>query len=195
MAQTWLVVGLGNPGPDYARTRHNIGQMALAEVERRAGATPKRHGRAEALVAESRIIGGPKVVTAFPTSWMNRSGGPVAKLMDWYGVEPDHVVVLHDELDLPLGTVRLKQGGGHGGHNGLRDIIARHGNSRDFHRLRIGIGHPGSADRVTPHVLSKPSAQDRDLIERAIDEAVRFTPDMLRGDLNGAMNGLNGFRA
>ena len=119
------MVGLGNPGPDYARTRHNIGQMVVAELERRAGATPKRHGRAEALVAESRVVGGPKVVTAFPQSFMNRSGGPVSKLMDYYGVEAEHVIVLHDELDLPLGEIRLKQGGGHGGHNGMRDIIGR----------------------------------------------------------------------
>lgn len=156
MAQTWLVVGLGNPGPDYARTRHNIGQLALAEVERRAGAAPKRHGRADALVAESRIIGGPKVVTAFPTSWMNRSGSPVAKLMDWYGVEPEHVIVLHDELDLPLGAVRLKQGGGHGGHNGMRDIIAARG--PEVLRVRLGIGRPPGRQDPAEFVL-KPFAK------------------------------------
>lgn len=173
MAQTWLVVGLGNPGPDYARTRHNIGQMALAEVERRAGATPKRHGRAEALVAESRIIGGPKVVTAFPTSWMNRSGGPVAKLMDWYGVEPDHVVVLYDELDLPLGTVRLKQGGGHGGHNGMRDIIAARGG--DVLRVRLGIGRPPGRQDVADFVLrpfAKAEQDEADLLVQLGADAV-----------------------
>ncbi|MFJ6112842.1 aminoacyl-tRNA hydrolase [Agrococcus sediminis] len=173
MAQTWLVVGLGNPGPDYARTRHNIGQMALAEVERRAGATPKRHGRAEALVAESRIIGGPKVVTAFPTSWMNRSGGPVAKLMDWYGVEPDHVIVLHDELDLPLGTVRLKQGGGHGGHNGMRDIIASRGG--DVLRVRLGIGRPPGTQDAADFVLrpfAKAEQDEADLLVQLGADAV-----------------------
>ncbi|RWR22314.1 aminoacyl-tRNA hydrolase [Agrococcus lahaulensis] len=173
MAQTWLVVGLGNPGPDYARTRHNIGQMALAEVERRAGATPKRHGRAEALVAESRIIGGPKVVTAFPTSWMNRSGGPVAKLMDWYGVEPDHVIVLHDELDLPLGTVRLKQGGGHGGHNGMRDIIAARGG--DVLRVRLGIGRPPGRQDAADFVLrpfAKAEQVEADLLVQLGADAV-----------------------
>lgn len=173
MAQTWLVVGLGNPGPDYARTRHNIGQMALAEVERRAGATPKRHGRAEALVAESRIIGGPKVVTAFPTSWMNRSGGPVAKLMDWYGVEPDHVIVLHDELDLPLGTVRLKQGGGHGGHNGMRDIIASRGG--DVLRVRLGIGRPPGRQDAADFVLrpfAKAEQDEADLLVQLGADAV-----------------------
>lgn len=156
MADTWLVVGLGNPGPDYARTRHNIGQMVLAELERRAGASPKRHGRAEALVAESRIIGGPKVVTAFPTTYMNRSGGPVAKLMDWFGVDADHVVVLHDELDLPLGSVRLKQGGGHGGHNGMRDIIAARG--PEVLRVRLGIGRPPGRQDPADFVL-KPFAK------------------------------------
>jgi PTH1 family peptidyl-tRNA hydrolase len=173
MAQSWLVVGLGNPGPDYARTRHNIGQMALAEVERRAGATPKRHGRAEALVAESRIIGGPKVVTAFPTSWMNRSGGPVAKLMDWYGVEPDHVIVLHDELDLPLGTVRLKQGGGHGGHNGMRDIIASRGG--DVLRVRLGIGRPPGRQDAADFVLrpfAKAEQDEADLLVQLGADAV-----------------------
>lgn len=173
MAQTWLVVGLGNPGPDYARTRHNIGQMTLGEVERRAGATPKRHGRAEALVAESRIIGGPKVVTAFPTSWMNRSGGPVAKLMDWYGVEPDHVIVLHDELDLPLGTVRLKQGGGHGGHNGMRDIIAARGG--DVLRVRLGIGRPPGRQDAADFVLrpfAKAEQDEADLLVQLGADAV-----------------------
>ncbi|WAC65311.1 aminoacyl-tRNA hydrolase [Agrococcus sp. SL85] len=156
MADTWLVVGLGNPGPDYERTRHNIGRMVLVELERRAGASPKRHGRAEALVAESRIVGGPKVVTAFPTTYMNRSGGPTAKLMDWYGVEPDHVIVLHDELDLPLGEIRLKQGGGHGGHNGMRDIIAARG--PEVLRVRLGIGRPPGRQDAADFVL-KPFAK------------------------------------
>ncbi|GEK81051.1 aminoacyl-tRNA hydrolase [Agrococcus baldri] len=156
MAQTWLVVGLGNPGPDYARTRHNIGQMVVAELERRASATPKKHGRADALVAESRVVGGPKVVTAFPLTYMNRSGGPVAKLMDWYGIEPEHVIVLHDELDLPLGELRLKQGGGHGGHNGMRDIIAARG--PDVLRVRLGIGRPPGRQDAAAFVL-KPFAK------------------------------------
>ncbi|MCH1882376.1 aminoacyl-tRNA hydrolase [Agrococcus sp. ARC_14] len=156
MAQTWLVVGLGNPGPDYARTRHNIGQLVAAELERRAGANPKKHGRADALVAESRVVGGPKVVTAFPLSYMNRSGGPVAKLMDWYGVDVEHVIVLHDELDLPLGEIRLKQGGGHGGHNGMRDIIAARG--PEVLRVRLGIGRPPGRQDAADFVL-KPFAK------------------------------------
>ncbi|WP_072314172.1 aminoacyl-tRNA hydrolase [Agrococcus sp. Marseille-P2731] len=151
MADTWLVVGLGNPGPDYERTRHNIGRMVVAELERRAGASPKKHGKAEALVAESRVIGGPKVVTAFPLSFMNRSGGPVAKLMDYYGVEVDRVIVLHDELDLPLGELRLKQGGGHGGHNGMRDIIAARG--PEVLRVRLGIGRPPGRQDAAEFVL------------------------------------------
>ncbi len=118
--------------------------------------TPKRHGRAQALVAESRVVGGPKVVTAFPTSWMNRSGGPVAQLMDFYGVDAAHVIVLHDELDLPLGTVRLKQGGGHGGHNGMRDIIAARGG--DVLRVRLGVGRPPGRQDPADFVL-KPFAK------------------------------------
>ena len=156
MADTWLVVGLGNPGPDYARTRHNIGQMVVAELEHRAGAAPKRHGKADALVAESRVVGGPKVITAFPQSYMNRSGGPVSKLMDYYGVDVDHVIVLHDELDLPLGELRLKQGGGHGGHNGMRDIIAARG--PEVLRVRLGIGRPPGRQDAADFVL-KPFAK------------------------------------
>lgn len=169
MAQAWLVVGLGNPGPDYARTRHNVGAMALAELERRAGATRKRHGRADALVAESRVVGGPKVVTAFPQPYMNRSGGPVAKLMDWYGVDAEHVIVLHDDLDLPLGALRLKQGGGHGGHNGLRDIIAARG--AEFLRVRIGIGRPPGRQDPADFVLRPFGASERDEVDIVVQEA------------------------
>lgn len=163
MAQTWLVVGLGNPGPDYARTRHNIGQHVLAELERRAGAHPKRHGKADALVAESRVVGGPKVVTAFPQSYMNRSGGPVSKLMDYYGVDAEHVIVLHDELDLPLGQLRLKQGGGHGGHNGMRDIIAARG--PEVLRVRLGIGRPPGRQDAADFVLKPFAKAEQDAVD------------------------------
>lgn len=163
MAQTWLVVGLGNPGSDYARTRHNIGQHVLAELERRAGAHPKRHGKADALVAESRVAGGPKVVTAFPQSYMNRSGGPVSKLMDYYGVDAEHVIVLHDELDLPLGQLRLKQGGGHGGHNGMRDIIAARG--PEVLRVRLGIGRPPGRQDAADFVLKPFAKAEQDEVD------------------------------
>ena len=112
---------------------------------------------------------------------MSAYEGLIARYRDW--------------LDLPAGTVRLKKGGGHGGHNGLRAMIRKHGTQTDFLRLRIGIGHPGDASRVTPHVLGKPSSGDRELILRAIDEAIHHTADMLRGDIAGAMNRLNGFKA
>ena len=105
------------------------------------------------------------------------------------------MLVAHDELDLAPGTIRLKIGGGHGGHNGLRDIVSCHGNQNNFIRLRVGIGHPGDAALVTPHVLGKPSATDRDKIERAVDEAVSYSADILRGDINRVMNSLNGFKA
>lgn len=189
-----LIVGLGNPGPGYEATRHNAGVWYLDALARARGIF---------LTEERKYFGltgtfpfdGETIRLLVPTTFMNRSGQATAALANFFKIPVTRMLVAHDELDLPPGVARFKQGGGHGGHNGLRDIIARHGNRRDFQRLRIGIGHPGSADLVTPHVLNKPSATDRDLIERAIDEAVHHTPDMLRGDLDGAMNALNGFRA
>ncbi|MEX2626460.1 MAG: aminoacyl-tRNA hydrolase, partial [Ilumatobacteraceae bacterium] len=136
----WLVVGLGNPGPKYARTRHNVGEETVALLARRRGDSMKG-GRDNALVAESRIDDG-RVVLAFPLTFMNESGQAAGALARRYGVDdPAHVIVVHDELDLPPGTVRVKSGGGLAGHNGLRSI-AQHLHTQDFLRVRIGVGKP-----------------------------------------------------
>ncbi len=189
-----LIVGLGNPGPEYDATRHNTGVWYIDALARAQGIFLSEDKKYFGLTGTFQFEG-ETVRLLVPTTYMNRSGQATSALANFFKIPVTQMLVAHDELDLPPGVARFKQGGGHGGHNGLRDIIARHGNRKDFHRLRIGIGHPGSADLVTPYVLGKPSPTDRDLIERAIDEAVRFTPDMLRGDLNIAMNSLNGFRA
>jgi PTH1 family peptidyl-tRNA hydrolase len=189
-----LIVGLGNPGPEYDATRHNAGVWYIDALARAQGVFLTEEKKYYGLTA-TFSFNGETIRLLVPNTFMNRSGQSTAALAGFFKIPPNQMLVAHDELDLPPGVARFKQGGGHGGHNGLRDIITRHGNNRDFHRLRIGIGHPGSADLVTPHVLSKPSRADRDLIERAIDEAVHCTPDLLRGDLSAAMTALNGFRA
>ena len=153
MSDTFLVVGLGNPGPGYAFNRHNVGQMAIDIMAQRIGANFKSH-KAGAVVAEGRVRpGGPKVILAKSTGYMNTSGRPVAGLMKFYGVPLANVVVLHDELDIPPHDVRIKVGGGHAGHNGLRDIIAACGGT-DFVRVRIGIGRPPGQMEVADYVLS-----------------------------------------
>jgi len=157
---TWLVVGLGNPGPDYAANRHNVGQMVLDILADRISATFKSH-KANASVAEGRIgFGGPKVILAKPGTYMNNSGGPVAGLMKFYDVDVQHVIVVHDELDIDAGAVRVKQAGGHAGHNGLRDIIAA-ADSNDFVRVRVGIGRPPGRMDAADFVLKNFSGDER----------------------------------
>jgi len=153
----WLIVGLGNPGPRYAGNRHNVGQMVVAELAQELGA-PLRSHKASAHVAEARLgtgpggAPGPKVTLAVPASYMNLSGRPVAALLQFYGLTPADLLVVHDELDLPPGTLRLKQGGGEGGHNGLRSISQALG-TRDYVRLRVGIGRPPGRQDAADYVL------------------------------------------
>lgn len=159
----WLVVGLGNPGPGYAAHRHNVGQMALAELASRLGATFTRH-KTGAQVAEGRLApGGPRLVLAKPSSFMNRSGGPVSQLVRFYGTPAARLVVLHDELDIPFDTIKVKVGGGHGGHNGLRDIASAIG-TPDFARVRIGIGRPPGRQDPADFVLSPFTTQEREAL-------------------------------
>ena len=140
-SNTWLVAGLGNPGPGYSRNRHNVGQMVLDELVSRMGGSFKSH-KSRAQVAEGRIgIGGPRVILAKPLTYMNLSGGPVSALARFYGIEPENVVAVHDEIDIPFNSVKLKRGGGEGGHNGLRDISKALG-TKDYLRVRIGVGRP-----------------------------------------------------
>ena len=156
----WLIVGLGNPGPGYSGNRHNVGQMVLDTLAKRISANFKAH-KSNSVVAEARLgFGGPKIVLAKPLSYMNTSGGPVSSLAKFYSVEASQIVVVHDELDIDPHQVRIKFGGGHAGHNGLRDIIAAIG-TQDFVRVRVGIGRPPGRQEVADFVLKDFSAGER----------------------------------
>lgn len=189
-----LIVGLANPGQQYEQTRHNAGAWYLNALARSQGVTLSEERKFFGYTGQF-THGGNIIRLLVPTTYMNRSGQATAALANFYRIAPEQILVAHDELDLPPGIARLKIGGGHGGHNGLRDMISQHSNQKNFTRLRVGIGHPGSSALVTPHVLGKPSANDRELIDRAIDEALRYTNDILDGNLNRAMTELNSFRA
>ena len=184
-----LIVGLGNPGPKYAQTRHNVGFLFVDQLARSKGATFRPEAKFHGEVCKLHL-GGHELWLLKPMTFMNRSGQAVAALARFYKIPPEAILVVHDELDIPAGQLRLKQGGGHGGHNGLRDIISQLG-SRDFLRLRIGIDHPGTAREVTNYVLGKASPDDRISIEAAIDEALHSLPKILDGDLQAAMNRLH----
>lgn len=175
-----LIVGLGNPGARYQATRHNAGFWFVDALAAQRGVTFKTAARYHGDVAE--LNGGWLIK---PGTFMNRSGQAVAALAGFYKIPVARILVVHDELDLPPGTARLKQGGGHGGHNGLRSLVADLG--ADFWRLRLGIGHPGHKDLVTDYVLGKPSQDDRLSIEAAITRAVEIVPAMIAGDPQGAM--------
>jgi PTH1 family peptidyl-tRNA hydrolase len=182
----WLVVGLGNPGKEFSRTRHNVGEDVVTELARRRG-DKLRSGRDNALVAESRI-GDERVVLAFPLTYMNESGMAVRALARRYGIEEaDHLIVVHDELDLPPTTVRIKLGGGLAGHNGLRSIV-RHVGTQDFLRVRIGVGKPpGGKERGADHVLSRLPSKQRELFDVAVQEAADAVELIVTEGVDAAM--------
>ncbi len=185
-----LIVGLGNPDDQYRNTRHNAGEDFVREVAHAFGTplspTPKFFGES------ARVsIAGNDVRLLVPTTYMNRSGQAVGALAQFYKIAPDAILVAHDELDLPPGTVRLKQGGGHGGHNGLRDIISALGNNRDFGRLRIGIGHPGNAKQVVNFVLQKAPQAEYELTKTASRKALNNLSDIVSGQWERAMKELH----
>ena len=184
-----LVVGLGNPGDRYTKTRHNAGLNFLLQIAADYGATFHHESKFEGKVANARIESNDVRLFA-PDTFMNDSGRPIAKVVNFYKVPIEQLLIVHDELDLPPGTVRVKRGGGAGGHNGLRDIFPNL-DSRDFLRLRIGIGHPGSSDEVVDYVLRKPSQTDADLIQKSIEAARKEFPKIVRGDTDLAMNVLH----
>lgn len=188
MAALRLLVGLGNPSPRYENTRHNAGFWFVDEVASRLRILLREETRFQGLVGKHDGPG--PLLLLKPTTFMNRSGSSIAALMRFYRLEPSDVLIAHDELDLSPGTVRLKRGGGHGGHNGLRDTLAHLG-SAEFHRLRLGIGHPGDRDRVADYVLEAPSGSERVLIDGAIEAALKSLPDLLAGDFGRAMNQIN----
>ena len=166
----WLVVGLGNPGPDYAGNRHNVGQMALAELADRARATFKSQ-KTNATVAEGRTgADAPRLILAKPNTYMNVSGGPVAALLRFYKLPPERLIVVHDELDIPFDSIKLKSGGGHGGHNGVRDIAAAIG-TPDFVRVRVGIGRPPGRQPAADFVLRDFSADERKTLPNLLADA------------------------
>ncbi|MGD8999187.1 MAG: aminoacyl-tRNA hydrolase [Granulosicoccaceae bacterium] len=191
MSRIALIVGLGNPGADYEATRHNAGFWFVDELARISGASFRADNKFHGEVAKVNLHG-EAVWLLKPTTYMNRSGQAVSALARYYKLAPEQILVAHDELDFPAGQVKLKRGGGHAGHNGLRDIISALGNQKNFWRLRIGIDHPGNAKDVSDYVLARPSRADRDAIERAIDDAVRALPAMLEGDAEKAMRDLHG---
>jgi PTH1 family peptidyl-tRNA hydrolase len=171
-ADAWLVVGLGNPGPTYAGHRHNVGYLVADELAARMGSKFRAHKSGRAEVVEGRLQpGGPRVVLARPRGYMNESGGPVSSLAAFYKVAPERIVAIHDELDLPFGTLRVKLGGGDNGHNGLRSMRASLGTG-DFHRVRLGIGRPHGRQDVADFVLSNYSTAERkELPFQVIDAA------------------------
>ncbi|MCC3292027.1 MULTISPECIES: aminoacyl-tRNA hydrolase [unclassified Arthrobacter] len=169
-SNTWLVAGLGNPGPGYSRNRHNIGQMVLDELASRMGGKFKTH-RSHASIVEGRLgIGGPRVVLAKPLTYMNLSGGPVSSLARFFDIDPGHVVAVHDEIDIPFNTVKLKLGGGEGGHNGLRDISKALG-TKDYLRVRVGVGRPPGRMDTADYVLKDFSGTEAKELPFLVDDA------------------------
>jgi peptidyl-tRNA hydrolase, PTH1 family len=184
-----LIVGLGNPGPEYTKTRHNAGfwfvDKLAQEFSCQFAAESRFHGEAARISSagiDCRLLK--------PLTFMNESGRAVQAVLDYFKIDIDEMLVAHDEIDLDSGIVRLKQGGGHGGHNGLRDIIRKTG-VKDFLRLRIGVGHPGQRDDVTPHVLGRASKDDQELINTAIENALSVMPLVFNDDVQKAMNKLH----
>lgn len=184
-----LIVGLGNPGPEYADTRHNAGFRFLEVVARAYGTVLRHESRFNAQVGRLRV-GDVELWLAAPQTFMNRSGDAVARIAAYYKIAPTDMLVVHDELDLPVGVVRLKSGGGAGGHNGLSDIIQKIG-SNAFARLRIGIGRPVRSSEVADYVLHRASAAEQQAIDAAIDQARALLPEMVAGDLPRAMQRLH----
>lgn len=184
-----LIVGLGNPGIKYEQTRHNVGFMFIDELCRKYGFDLKDNtkffGQAEKVELHNHTLWLLK-----PDTFMNLSGKSVAALANFYKIENDEILVIYDELDLPAGSAKLKKGGGHGGHNGLRDIIAMTGNN-DFYRLRLGIDHPGHKSKVVSWVLNRASPDDEISIQRAIDKSIDVLKDFLDGNVEKAMKELH----
>lgn len=184
-----LILGLGNPGKDYARSRHNVGEEVVAELARRAGDQLKG-GRDQALVAESRV-GDTRAVLAFPITFMNNSGQAAGALVRRYRIDdPAKVVVVHDELDLPPGVVRVKVGGGLAGHNGLRSIT-QHLKTQDFVRVRIGVGKPPSKEHGAKHVLHRMPASERQLLDEAVQRAADAVEVIVAEGADAAMREFN----
>lgn len=184
-----LIIGLRNPGSAYEHTRHNAGSWFVEALCNQHNASFKADKKLHSELANIEI-NNLSCKAILPQTFMNHSGLPTREVSQFYRINPNEILVVHDELDLPAGRIKLKTAGGHGGHNGLRDIISQLGSS-DFHRLRVGIGHPGHRELVLNYVLGKPSAEDRLLINEAIARAIKAIPTALSGEVAAAMNLLN----
>lgn len=186
-----LIVGLGNPGKEYAQTRHNAGFWFIERLADQYGISlkndPKFHG-----ISGRGSIQGKEVRLLMPTTFMNASGKSVVPYAKFYNITPETMLIAHDELDMEPGIIRLKTGGGHGGHNGLRDIVPHTGSN--FHRLRIGIGHPGVKERVSGHVLSKAPSSEQLLMDDALHHALSRIKLMIDGEIQQAMNQINAYK-
>ncbi|HEY3734159.1 MAG TPA: aminoacyl-tRNA hydrolase [Streptosporangiaceae bacterium] len=187
--ERWLIVGLGNPGPEYAGNRHNAGRMVAELLAKRMGASFRRH-KTRSDVAEGRLANAP-VTLAVPKSYMNLSGGPVAALRDFYKVPPGRIIVIHDELDVPFGEIRLKLGGGPGGHNGLRSVSAALG-TPDYLRVRLGIGRPPGRMDPAAFVLRDFSAAERKELPLLLERCADAAETLLRDGLAAAQNAYHG---
>lgn len=194
MSEIKLIVGLANPGAEYAATRHNAGAWYVDLLAERHNQSLKEESKFFGYTARLNVAG-KDVRLLVPTTFMNLSGKAVAAMATFYRIAPEEILVAHDELDLPPGVAKFKLGGGHSGHNGLKDIISKLGNNPNFHRLRIGIGHPGDRNKVVGFVLGKPPASEQTLIDNAVDEAARCTEVWLKDDLLKAMNRLHSYKA
>jgi PTH1 family peptidyl-tRNA hydrolase len=184
-----LIVGLGNPGQQYEKTRHNAGFLFLDRLIVESGGDWVKESRFDGLLAEI-MVGGVKVILLKPSTFMNRSGQSVGKVARYFKIQPEEVLVAHDELDFEVGVVKLKKDGGHAGHNGLRDIIS-HLASKEFYRLRIGIGRPSAGKVVADYVLSNPSKSEWEVIFPAFDLATGCLEQMVVGNMSVVMNKLN----
>ncbi len=187
-----LIVGLGNPGQQYEKTRHNAGFLFLDRLIRKYGSVWVRESRFDGFVAQLEV-GSSKVILLKPSTFMNRSGHAVGKIVRYYKILPEEVLVIHDDLDFEVGLIKLKKGGGHAGHNGLRDIIAHLG-SKEFYRLRVGVGRPKLSELVVDYVLSNPSKKELSLILSVFDIAFGCMEQMVAGDMPSVMNKLNAYK-
>ncbi len=183
-----LIVGLGNPGPEHAATRHNAGFWCVDLLAERLHASWRAHARYHGEVARG-ALSGHELWLLKPTTYMNRSGLSVQAMADYFQIEPARILVVHDDLDLPLGALRLKQGGGAGGHNGLKDLIAHLGDA--FWRLRVGIGHPGQRQQVIDYVLQRASKAEQVCLDEAVDAAAQVVPALLTDGAGKVMNKLH----
>jgi PTH1 family peptidyl-tRNA hydrolase len=183
-----IIAGLGNPEDRYERTLHNAGFWFADAVARKGGGSFRYEKKFDADICKVNLSG-EDIWLVKPQNYMNQSGPPIRGMLDYYRLRPTQLLVAHDEIDLPPDVVRLKEGGGHGGHNGIRDVIQHCG--RDFVRLRFGVGHPGEKEKVTNYVLKKGSADVEAAVERNIDDAIAVLPELIDGDINAAMKKLH----